>query len=447
MPNQDLQTRLSSIPGAPDLPEVRRQLREFVQAAAISDRYAWAFPDVGSTDEFVYDYLVSHPYEPLHDPCLYQEHLSEGSSLLDRCLARRDQIYALESAATTTALDYLLAESTQDGELALARVALKATRAQAGADASDAGDTVLAAQFDSRTNARNVRLALHAQDGNPLNYRQRIGDLRELFADDVRSIYERLTRARIGMNQAGVARNLPKVPDWDKGRRDNLKRLVLWCREAIRQVELNSVKEIVYKCGFSLVGDKLVPLAEFNSKVTTSDLVSFKFRLEQQKHFLRKGPHRILDLGVAVAGIVMVSATAGFSQDPAVRAAEQERREAQSERAKRDAMTLAFFTSTALPPQSSQFADEQTYTWTRPPLIADGETQVWQSLGEQKFPAGSTTSVFNTNPLGDWEIWLGGNYRMDDGSVHPRSYLRTGNPGWTISDIILFMTVASLRTG
>lgn len=441
MPNVISSNRLSAIVGATDLATMRVQLQALVQETANVARFAWAFPALGSTDEHVAAYLTAHPVDARLDPCHYPQHLSEASSLLDRCLARRDQIYSLETTATTTALDYLLAEAVHDGELGLAKVALKAARKQGSADGGDADEDTLLAQFQARAGVRQSRLVLHGQDGSPLNYKQRIDELRDLLADDVRSLYELLMRARIGIHNAGPALDRPPVPGWDPARRDNFKRLVEWCRETIRQLEFGSLNEIVYKRAFFLIGDKLVPST---TKFLRNDLASYKFKLEQ-KHFTRSGPHRILNIGVAVAGDVWMSATASLPIDPAARVAEEQRREIASADVRRAAANYAFGTAIAVPPQVARFAGGEVVQWSRPPFVAEGEVEPWQNLSDQRFPAGSTSAVMNTNPLGDWELWLTPQYRRADGSIRPLSDPNKGNPWWELTDVVLFMTIASAR--
>lgn len=446
MPNDDNLQQLKAIVAQPQTQIARSQLQAFLQTNAIGDatRYAWAFPTVGSTDERVAAYLIEHPADTKFEPCLYQAHLSEASTLLDRCLARRDQIYALESVALTTLLDYLFAETTQPNELALAKLALKATRNQATAVTGDPGDDVLEAQFDARTKLRNARLALHAQDGNPLNYQQRIDDLRELFADDIRSIYELLTAARIGMNQALDAKNQRPVPKWNKTRTDNLKNLVIWCREVIRHVEVMSQNEVIYKKVFFLKADALVTTLDMMKTPGTGKWIKLQFKLEK-KHFQLSGPQRIINVGVAFAGEVLVAQNTSYDLNPDRRAQQATQKSLEVQEALRESTEYAFRTLVGLPKQVSQFdiSDEPPYQWARPAYLSEFDTSVWQSLEKQQYPSASSIAVLNTNPLGDWVIWINQSYRKSDGKERPLSERATGS-GWQITDVVLFMTVVSL---
>ena len=88
-------------------------------------------------------------------------------------------------------------------------------------------------------------MSMHSVNGGPLNYGQRVSFLRRLYIDDIRTIYERLASARIGLKASGIATMRP-IPLWTVGTSHTLFELVEWVRDAVRQVEYQRRKEITY---------------------------------------------------------------------------------------------------------------------------------------------------------------------------------------------------------
>lgn len=465
MPTIESLKQLTAPTADPSIEGLRRRLRETLQSdKSLALRFDWVFPKAESTDDAVKVFLDQNPPAATLEPCLYRTHLTEASALLDRCLARRDQIYALESTAVTSALEYAFADATHAGELSLARLAVKAARNQGKADQHDADERVVDDQFALRTQALNARLALHAQDGNPLNYSQRINDLRDLFADDIRSVYERLHAARIGMHVSGAAPNLEPPPGWFPTRRNNLMLLVTWCREAIHRMELRSTRENVYRVAYFLKRDGLVSESEMVSKLAKDEMVSFKFAIGPQHIHSWNGPHRLLNVGMAVVfgdtGVAELSPKreyimtpigtlpGGTPPTPKVKTEpSDESLRQQWELGERKG--FAFSIALAMPLQSCRFdppgyPGEPQYDWHRPALYINREVTEWQGLAAQRYSVASGTNVLNTNPIGMWEAWLPDGWFTPSGWDTRGALRKTGVKRWQITDLVVYMTIASL---
>jgi hypothetical protein len=373
----------------------------------------WVVPALTTTDAAVAAYLKTNPPEDRFDPCMFESHLSEASAMLDRCLARQNEIFALETQAMTTLLDYALAENLQTGDLSLAKVGLKATRAQAHAGAGDADEPVLTEQNDFRTQARNVRLALHNTDGHPLNYGQRIDFLRDMYGDTVRTIYERLNAARYGLHASGVALNQPPLPVWTATNWENLKALVTWCRNAIRAAEATERNEVGYWKNFAIGylgyftgGQKAV-----QDRLAFPGDVTFDFAIPSGQ--FETGTTRILELGVSLGW----GGTAHDLND----------------------LNWTLKAEVTLPPQVATFATPaETHTWSRPKVLLRHEVTPFRRIGLTTCPSGARTQVVNTNPVGNWSIAIPDEVRYSDGTVGKRSMC-------TFTEVMLFMYVATRK--
>lgn len=441
------------VKGAQDVSTLRNNVRSFVEGMNELPRFAWAFPTLGSTAEAVDKFLSNSTSTLEPEPCLFQAHLASASSLIDGCLARNDQIQALEGEALTTALDLLYGQMGHSVDLALARVGLKAVRKQAEAGPGDAGEDKLEEQFRVRADARDARIALHLQPGGPLNFKERIDNLRTLLADDIRSIRELLKAARIGMHLAGVAPNFEPVPDWKKDRSDNLTKLVNWCRSAIRTMEISSRKEVHYRKSFSLVQAGLVSRSVLENVFQSThpnpqsseftDVIEFEIKPD---FLLRRGPHRLINFGMAIRGEVLVSATAIHPQPPQ----DALKRTADIERVDKLVEALEFGATVRVPKQSVTFPGSPAVEWTREQLDLNGEIGVWKGTTWARYAAHAGFQFYNANPIGKWHIFLHNKYydaksgdgKLKDLFLKGRGY---GDASWRPSDIVVFMTLASLQ--
>ena len=456
----DQATSLTIVNGARDLGMLGTNIQTFISKNAEPSHYAWAFPTIGSTDDAVAAFLAKPATAFGPEPCNYEAHLAAASGLLDGCLARNDHIRSLEGVALTTALDLLYDEIGQPFDFGLAQVGLKAVRKQAGADDKEAGPDTLKKQFDVRADARDARVALHLQPGSPLNYKERIDTLRALLAEDVRSIRELLAAARLGMHQSGVAPNLEPVPDWKPSPTDkavlqpnNLMQLVNWCRSAIRSMEINSTKEVIHTEIIPLVKFNLISSANLSKAIgsvyaTNNNFTNaLTFQLQDGHLGVRKGPHRLLNFGIALKGETLTSASAIFPPPPPPTTDEHERADKLVDWLEASAVVEP-------PVQSAAFSGPpgaKPVQWVRQELDINGEVCAWRGLSRQRFPSNAARALGNLNPLGTWNIYFKRAYYHPDGGDSTLTDLFSKglsyrNLSWVPDDIVVFMTLASLQS-
>lgn len=420
---------------------------ELKEANLWAAQFSWIEAATISTDRFVFAYLAKNMSQTLpdlaegaFDPCMYDEHINDASSSLDSCIARLKEIHQLESDALSSVLDYMLAESIQPGALALAKVSLKAARKQGGATLVDADDGVLEAQDKLQSLARNTRMSMHRATGHALNYGERINFLRELYADSIRSVYERLSTARVGLVAAGFALTAP-LPKWDAESSANLLNLINWTRAAIRKHDVAQRKEKTYTKVFR-VGDiypgglpALQTMLGQLSPATKRDIV-FSITPAQ---FGVQGTHRILKLAVALS-------FAGDSAEFMAGLGSPEARSTASyiqswHRVRRPEMT--FPATIRLPTQSAAFQGDM-FTWTKEPIRLESEIVTWDGLGGKY--ADSVRQYRNANPIGEWTISFDGNVPLSDGAGGPIGSLKVGQNFvlWNIADVVIQMQIATL---
>jgi hypothetical protein len=101
---------------------------------------------------------------------------------------------------------------------------------------------LVAQKYETRREVFDYHQKLYRTKDSPLNYNERVKFLRELQADSIRAVYERLESARIGLAIAGIAK-LRKIPAWTSQPSGVLGELVKWMREALRSLEVSEVSE------------------------------------------------------------------------------------------------------------------------------------------------------------------------------------------------------------
>ena len=378
----------------------------------------WFDAALTTTDQAIADYLRANPprvllpleagifvsQNPIFAPEAVDILVRQSSNLLDRCLARRQEIIGLEAQAITTLLDYLLAESLQPGTLRLAKMALKATRKQGSAQRGDADEAVLVDQDALQTKARLLRLAMHNADGHPLNFGQRLEVLRELQGADVRAIYERLDAARIGMSAYGLANEIHPVPSWSAMDWNNLTNLVRWTREALLHREDVQAKERTYLRVFYLGGDGIygpgsAALAAQFSQVGDSE-ISFSF---SPSDFLEGGIPRVVSMGLYVAfreNEIEYKSARGSSENRAAFDSVDV-----YERARRRQWRLS---GTLAPPvqRANLEGASAKYEWSCLPWQLDGSIAVLNELDSLDVQPGAIPPWLGINPIGEWKLIL-----------------------------------------
>ena len=220
--------------------------------------YAWLSGIVEMTlNERVLQALKATPPDPLRlKASKVEEHLAEASKLLDQCLKLRDQIFDLEAKALLSALEYKSAEANFDTDLSLAQLQLSALKSQVKEDAIFPTENVLTERSGRARAQLAARLALHNVSGGSLNFGQRVAFLSDIFIDMLRSAYERLFAAKVGLKDSfGVDTN--SVPNYEAGL-DELDQLVKWVRGSIKAYETGTQSESEATIHFKIIGDMIM---------------------------------------------------------------------------------------------------------------------------------------------------------------------------------------------
>ena len=222
-----------------------------------------------------------------YEPLLLESMLKEASAALDRCLAFRRDAYDLEIAAVKAAAEYQLFLNLSEKEYLLDLNALSVPRLKvelAGykqasslyssddkgfakhdetlSDSSDA-DIGIAADREKLLKERlEIRKKFeadyhlrHITPGNAHNFVERLERTVPLLADDLQEAYEKLFATQIGIKAIyNVDIPIPKLQG--EGIVDEL---VIWARDAIRFLEIESSKESNYNLVLPLIQKWVYP--------------------------------------------------------------------------------------------------------------------------------------------------------------------------------------------
>jgi hypothetical protein len=224
--------------------------------------------------------IESKPHNS-YEPLLLENLLKEASAALDRCLLKRREAYDLEIAAVKAAADYeLFLELAEIDALletnALATEKLKKEingyRDSASMFKIDNGfakhDETLSESAQEELTAAAERLDLlkkrwlirkkyeseynlrHTMPGNAHNFKERMNRAVTLLSDDLQEAYEKILAVQIGLK--AIYGNSISVPDLQG--ENVLDELVLWTREVIRFLDIESQEEVSY--------DLVIPLTQ-----------------------------------------------------------------------------------------------------------------------------------------------------------------------------------------
>jgi hypothetical protein len=291
---------------------------------------------------------------------------------------------------------------------------LKAARKQADAGPADADETILVKQDYIKREMHAVSLEMHNQDGHAMNYGQRIIFLREIQGRDIRSIFEKLSAARVGLGLcAGLA--LPPLPRWNAEAGNNLQEIIRWSSEAARRFDSGRRSESIVKCVLRVVADGLIAggQAAFDkqmSQIVDSHTLSVNISKENLKIGLGDVP-RLISLAVGI----------------------------ESSRGQ------AFSIVLQPPVQEYRGAGEPNLrSWKREPIRAIKAVGAWDGLNGTPL---ASPSLRNTQPLGTWTLTIEDKF-SDDGSIASSYTRRPGQLGPVsppVSDVVLSMSLAVRR--
>jgi hypothetical protein len=241
---------------AADLKSLRRVIANEIKNKQ-DHPYFWCLSATVTTEKFVEEFLNAGPPRTAFNPGMLLINLRTASELLDKALGRQGEITSLEERAISTFLDYELSASVQPIQLKLSKLTIKATRKEAVASPGDADESTVVAQDEAQTAARRLRLLLHKSPGHPLNFGERITNLRTLLCDSIVLILDRMKAVRIGMAHFGISFP-PEVPNWDGASSRNLLNLVEWLRAAIRSYEAALNVRVEYYRNIFLGADNVI---------------------------------------------------------------------------------------------------------------------------------------------------------------------------------------------
>lgn len=214
--------------------------------------FAWLKPVVDFTlDESVIIYLnLNQPNINRFASLDLQEHIAEATNLINTNLAKKNELYELETKALASALEYLQISQSLSPNEKLGKLRLKADYNQSGdtsiSDYSDALDS----KFTSIRSILRARLSLHNQNGNSLNYGERIKYLRRIYCDNIKNIYERLFVIKRTLKYSFEQDTAP-LPNFLEIS-NKLDKLIWWMRNAISKYETEEQYDYVIQKTISL---------------------------------------------------------------------------------------------------------------------------------------------------------------------------------------------------
>ncbi len=255
-----------------DVTSTRAQLRPVAEEAD----FAWLRPVVDMTlAEFVRSSLRdSPPNESRYSAFSLQENVSVANDIINRCLARRTQIYDMEAIALKTAISYQQELQLASGEADLARLQAEANLALTSQPMTIAIENSLSKHANVRAGMLQARIALHNMPGSSLNYGEQISFMRSIYADNIRNLIERASAISRGLKicyeiAPDVLPDMPAAHD----QTDDLERMVWWLRgvvSALEDMEQNEAITIVY---IPIFKAKSLPILDFTK--ISNDWVSF----------------------------------------------------------------------------------------------------------------------------------------------------------------------------
>lgn len=247
--------------------------------------FDWLLPIIKtSLDKQLSEYLTKEP--PISTRYINLdviEHLKEATDIINKCNDRRTLIYDLEAKGIFSALEYFQFLETLEAEIKLGKLNINAIYTQS--ELPDAEENYQKA-FDEKTisalGVLRTKLSLHNKEGNSLNYGERVKYLRDLYCDDVKTIYERLIAIKrvLKYSFGQETASLPNFVDVTT----KLDLLVWWMRDTVREFESQAEYEYFFEKTISLntfsSSGKPVPESPFgdhhvdNKKILIQDFKS-----------------------------------------------------------------------------------------------------------------------------------------------------------------------------
>lgn len=385
--------------------------RAFDIDADLKARYAWSHQAIyETTTAFIAAHLALNPPDFRHRYNQINENLRAAGNQLEQCLARQDAIFQLEADCISAVIDALNSDRVFAIEAALLTSEAKANAKQIGADLPDAGQQV-ADKFEIYRKVFDFKQKFYSAKGGTFNYNERILFMRQLQADSIRSLIERLQSARVGLAGAGIVK-LPKVPEWKADAANPLLDMVLWMRGALRQMETFSEKE-------SLISFVLNPhhayLATAEGAALTKEQVIEKLRAGGEDPFTFWLDKSRIESRTGLTGIKSIRVVA-VSVGVVFGRSDQEFHESINDKDKRDRLAALdsagrawrsrnrFSVRIQPPAQRAELAASEVIEWKPDQALLDSSVPVCDVVDPADMAGVPAELCANLNPQGTWKI-------------------------------------------
>jgi hypothetical protein len=202
--------------------------------------FSWIFPiSVKTLDEESIEYLnLNAPNSNRFILLNLGEHLKEATTLINNCISKRNEIFELETIAYTKAIEYIQLIFGKDDEQNLNFLNIKALYNLSNEPDFNTFNSSLDARTELLETLLRTRFALHNQIGNPLNYGERVQNLRKQYNETIRIIYERLFAIKRTLKYV-YNQDTDLIPSYlDVA--NNIFCLDFWVRNVITTYETNS---------------------------------------------------------------------------------------------------------------------------------------------------------------------------------------------------------------
>lgn len=380
-----------------------------------------------------------------HDPSLFEDHLQSASVRIDECLKRLEEIQRLQALATSSAIEFILAQGTDEPALNVAKLVVKANRKIALASAVDADEEDVIRQSEVQAKIRELSLRLHSVTGSPLNYSEIISKQKELLDLDIADAWDRLFFAAHGLKVSGIA-EMPVLPSLKTKITDALHEMTMWARSAIHKFECRWEREDVHTA--------IVRVSEFYEGgkeslvgVLAGDLPIIEFELSTRAFPFHLGRHRIQKLSIAIEmngdeNEFNIAYSGTEEKSRSMFSLANSWHQGQLDK-------ISFPMRTRLPSQPWYGQNEGTTFvahWKKPDCWSSTEVKVWG--GAPNALLSPSRFYRNADPLGKWRLDFVTQCNGPHGRV-PLSFFakKTGknSPLWNISDIVIWMEIATVK--
>ncbi|MBY3575472.1 hypothetical protein HFN65_31530 [Rhizobium laguerreae] len=402
----------------------------------LSSAYGWLkdFKDSQSVDELVFKFTNSISKEPLtYDPYQIEALLSSVSTLLDRCLVYRRELFDLEEQAVKRALEYDLFRQQLDAqkniELAT-HVESQRQKEKSGQDNAakafaeiGAGDLGKGFSLISEASSQSSGIAIggeqdrkrhveakwtaladyqqtlqarHETPGHALNYTERANRIRSYLEQDISIAYRKSRSIDYGQERIFNIVERLKPPKRER----YLDYLVSYIREAINKIELKAMDEIEFEHVVSIHQPRAKNPGG-KAKFEHMDDENWKMALNA-----KEGDGEIgCDLQIEFPSTIKRLRVRGISASMLVESPDDPV-------ARQRTCAIVVF-----PPRPSEWPTEiEEHLKDRTPVIIEHIGPADQRPAPTRY-----VSINNLDPRGSWRIQVSTNLLWADGKVHGRS--------------------------